>query len=289
MLKTPAWPLCNMAVMLFLTGPYSTISQLIDDMPTEIDIASITYREPAKILTNCMNYLNVFETFKMTDSGESHHSQKENIIGSHAGRQGRIIVRSPSGKEIDSFDAVSARAKQDILDMELEMINSFLCSPCGCTLCCTGPGQDANQEFFEIPLSYLEKDLFDLPVIDSEKSVKTGPYAEDPLKIQGKPFYYASPAIYNWHDGWSMVLTRNSSCPALSTDNICTVYENRPMVCRKPQIFASVLERTEYPHYVLKNSLLAVWDCPYVRHLEDEIANYAALNETRLVFRGNKT
>lgn len=289
MLESPAWPLCNMAIMLFLTGPYSDFSQLIGDMPEDIDIASITYPDPAKILTKHMDLLNIFETFKPPGSDETSDTRGKKPSGCARGQQEQIRVFSDSGKELEPFEAISAMTKQGILDRELGMLNSFLCGPCGCTLCCTGPEQDAEQDFFEIPLSSAETALFDLPVIDSEKSRKTDPYSADPLLIHGKPFYYSNPAMYRWHTGWSMILTRNSSCPALSTDGSCTVYQSRPLVCRKPQIFAYVLEKAGNPDYTLRNNLLAVWDCPYVRHLEDEITRYAALNETGLIFRGNKT
>ena len=39
---------------------------------------------------------------------------------------------------------------------------------------------------------------------------------------------------------------------------------------------------------VLRQSLLAVVDCPYVRQLQEEIAAYAAACELEMVFRHNK-
>jgi len=278
-----------MAIMLYFTGPYSRFSQLLKDMPDELEIASITYREPAKILTNYIDLLNIFENFK-TDN-HNNHDIKPDAGRNHEDENTsneEIVVLSESGEKMDGFEAATVRAKHNIIDRELETINSLLCSPCGCTLCCTGPDMAADQEFFEIPLLDNEKSLFDLPVIDSEKSRKTDPYAEIPLKVKERPFYLNPSGMYRWSHGWSMILTRGSSCPALSSQGTCAIYPNRPEVCRKPQIFAVILERKKDKTYILKNNVLAIWDCPYVRQLKDEITRYAAFNETDVVFRENK-
>ena len=289
MLRNPAWPLCNMAVMLFFTGPYSRFAELLEDMPDELEIASITYRAPAKILTNHLPFLNIFETFKADDQKETDIAQNAAVDALDENMAGRpVTVVSSSGQEVEAFEAALARAKQNIMDRELEAINSLLCAPCACTLCCTGPDLEAAQEFFEIPLLEQEKHLFDLPVIDSKKSRETDAYAENPLKVDDKPFYLNPSALYHWSHGWSMILTRGSKCPALSQQGSCVIYPKRPTVCRKPQIFAVVLEQAGAETYILKNTVLAVWDCPYVKHLRDDITKYAALNESDIVFRENK-
>lgn len=290
LLRNPAWPLCNMAIMLYLTGPYSRFAQLLEDMPDELEIASITYREPAKILTDYLPFLNIFERFKTDDHNPEDSEQPPDKSSENNKTQTEdITVLSESGDEADAFEAATARAKQNIVDRELETINSLLCAPCRCTLCCTGPDMEAGQEFFEIPLHDSEKELFDLPVIDSEKSRKTSPYAEIPLKVKERPFYLNPPGLYRWSHGWSMILTRGSSCPALSSQGTCAIYPTRPKVCRKPQIFAVILKRRKEKTYTMQNTVLAVWDCPYVRCLKDDITGYAAMNETDVVFRENKS
>jgi Fe-S-cluster containining protein len=90
-----------------------------------------------------------------------------------------------------------------------------------------------------------------------------------------------------------MILPKSSRCPHLEADNgRCLVYDNRPEVCRRPQIFPYILEKmageAERPSYRLRNSLLAVIDCPYVALLQDEIAAYGAACELEVIFKQNK-
>ncbi len=285
LLHKPAWPLCNMAVLLYLTGPYDRFHQLIEDLPEELEVASITYQAPAKILTNFLKFLKIFETLKHPKS-ENENCEKK---GASPPQHTSDIVILSGDQPADPFDAATARAKHNIIDTELESINSLLCSPCRCTLCCTGPEADAVHDFFEIPLSAEETGLFHLSIIDSQESRQTNPYAENPLKVDKKPFYSLNPAIYHWESGWSMILTRGSKCPALSNEGACDIYQSRPAVCRKPQIFSGILERSSGNIYRLENRLIAVNDCPYVRALKDDIAQYTSLSEADLIFRENKT
>ncbi len=278
-----------MALLLYLTGPYKRIEELLPDMPDELEVASITYHTPAKILTNFLKFLKIFETIKHP---ELQDNKEKNLFSNSKGNKNNAladITVMTNGEEADPFDAATARAKHNIIDTELESINSLLCTPCKCTLCCTGPSKNAKQDFFEIPLSSDEAKLFKLPVHDSDESKKTDAYAENSLKINGKPFYSLPPALYHWKNGWSMILTRESSCPALSSKGACTIYSSRPRVCRKPQVFAAILEHQQADTYTFKNSLVAVWDCPYVRELKQLITDYAAHNETDIIFRENKS
>ena len=91
--------------------------------------------------------------------------------------------------------------------------------------------------------------------------------------------------------GWSLILPRESSCPNLATSGRCRVYPDRPQVCRRPQIFPYMVEPMELHGQSilrLRQTLLAVVDCPYVRLLQDEIAAYAAACELEMIFRHNK-
>jgi hypothetical protein len=77
------------------------------------------------------------------------------------------------------------------------------------------------------------------------------------------------------------------------------IYAKRPEVCRKPQIFPYVLEKTDdmakrndgvrIPVYMARNKMLAVWDCPYVRELQDEIGAYAEMSGLEPIFKKSKT
>ena len=71
------------------------------------------------------------------------------------------------------------------------------------------------------------------------------------------------------------------------------IYEKRPIVCRRPQVFPYILEPIEpnergEPVYRIRNSVLAITDCPYVRELQQEIARYVAACELELVLSQNK-
>jgi Fe-S-cluster containining protein len=110
------------------------------------------------------------------------------------------------------------------------------------------------------------------------------------LELEGRPFYTReTPALFHWQNGWSMILPRETACPALADNGRCLVYNNRPQVCRRPQIFSYVLEQTDQENtFCLRGSLLAILDCPYVQQLREQIAAYAAACELELVLKGNK-
>ena len=151
-----------------------------------------------------------------------------------------------------------------------------------------------DQLFFEIPLTDREADLFAVDRFDTEESRRKGPFDEDDLLCEGLPFYArTTPALVHWQKGWSLILPRQSRCPNLLDSGQCRVYQDRPEVCRRPQIFPYMVERLEdnperQPVYRIRQSLLAITDCPYVSILRDEIAEYAAASELQLVFNRNK-
>ena len=196
---------------------------------------------------------------------------------------------------------------QRIMEAELEEINSRLCAPCHCRLCCIGPDTAMEQEFFEIPLQPSETELFALPRHDTSESrsrlaLDSGLDSttdDGVLQVDGRPFYHGAdadqcgtgtPELFHWRNGWSMILPKGSSCPALDEQNgRCGVYSERPQVCRRPQIFSYILEPLEENgKYMQRNSLLAVTDCPYVQSLQEEISAYAAACELDLVLKVNK-
>ena len=152
-----------------------------------------------------------------------------------------------------------------------------------------------KQEFFEIPLQEEETTLFARqPWHNTPDTRSHSALDENSLLIDGLPFYQkvnqtGSPELFHWQNGWSMILPQESSCPALEQNGRCTVYDQRPQVCRRPQIFSYIIEPLEQgKKYMFRNSLLAVNDCPYVQFLKDEINAYAAACELELLVRANK-
>jgi Fe-S-cluster containining protein len=271
LLGQPALPLVSIVQFLYLTGDFATVAEVIDEMPEPIETGYALYEHPRELLRRHLPHLELLESLK---NGE--------IV------QEQII--DETGEVLDTMTAVTALVGQRIMEDELEPINSALCSPCGCTLCCTGPDQDMEQEFFEIPLQDMETDLFSLARHDDTDSRSCRAMDDPPLLQDGKPFYMRpTPELFHWQNGWSMILPKKSSCPGLAEDGRCRVYIDRPRVCRKPQIFSYILEPTDRENqYRLRSSLLAVTDCPYVQVLQDKISAYAAACELEIIFKGNK-
>lgn len=286
MLERPAWPLCNLFMMLYLTCSCHRPEELMEELKEEIEVADKKYCEPSEILWKFSDIISPVVRFIRGDEPES--EEEYEIRQSLSLRTSSL--RTLSGDRPEPFDALLAICRQDILARELEEINSLLCGPCGCSICCTGPADGARQKFFEIPLGPGETQLFSLKKWDSEISRGMGSSDDPPLTVDNLPFYDSSaPILINWQNGWSLVMPQGTSCPNLC-ERGCTVYERRPEVCRKPQIFPYVLEEDEENSgiIVVRNALLAVWDCPYVRFLKDEIASYAAMNELETFFKENK-
>lgn len=279
-LQRPILPLAKIVQLLFFTAPFEKVSPILDELVEPVETESITYQNPPDLLLPYLPFLQEIEILKQ------------------GGNFPRLII-DEEGKTIPLFEAVDLWLAHSIVSYELEKINSLLCGPCGCDLCCVGPDDTMTQEFFEIPLSEKEVKLYNLPQVDNEQSHSTTAYTEPPLKRGHSPFYEAEMALYHWQTGWSMILPRNSVCPQLDPKKRgCTIYPQRPDVCRRPQVFCYVLERhpeldkvekgKTIPAYMHRNKLLAIMDCPYVQELQDEIANYAALCDLEILFKKNK-
>ena len=275
-LKTPVLPLVHIIQWLFLSGPFQTIAEMLPQLSEPIEMEHGTYPDPASLLT---------------EHGEAlAHLQ---CLKRQSGTIAQVLL-DENGARLDAMESVSHWTRHLIINRELETINSLLCGPQGCTLCCTGPAEEQEQFFFEIPLDDEETSLFDLPRHDGGDTRAATPYDESPLLRQGRPFYAVEAALYNWRKGWSLILPKGSRCPQLDANGGCKQYLRRPSVCRKPQIFSYLLERnldlTEDGKevYTLRNKILAIWDCPYVRDYKEEIATYAELCGLEPVFRKNK-
>jgi len=278
LLARPLLPLVRLLQLLYLTGPFSRVDEVLDQLREPIETAGIRYPEPDRLLAPHRDLLAGFEKLK---------SQAP-----------FATVLDEEGQPLDRLTALEAQVCHAILGRELETINSLLCAPCGCTLCCTGPAPGMAQEFFEIPLQPEETALFPLPRIDTPSSRAASSTTEPPLLHQDREFYRAEPALYHWRQGWSMILPQAGGCPQLTAAGGCRIYPSRPRVCRLPQIFSYLLEEqtppsgagagTVTPVYLARHKLLAVWDCPYVRTLREEIARFAETSGLEPIFRHNK-
>ncbi len=280
LLGRPISPLARIVQMLYLTGPFDRVAEVIDELREPIETHHATYPEPAALLRPHLDILETFERLK--------HPRPP---------LARII--DEDGSPLDAMEALALYVEQQLLTAELERINSLLCTPCGCTLCCIGPGDEQRQKFFEIPLAGHEIERFPLPRVESDASRAGSPHDEPPLSRDGHPFYRSPAALYHWQEGWSLILPRHAACPHLKpASGHCAIYPERPDVCRRPQIFAYALERSPaedltvegraVPGYRARRKLLAVWDCPYVQRLQAAIGAYGEACGLEPVFRENK-
>ena len=293
LLRQPVLPLVNMVEYLYLTGPFKKIDEVLNRVTKPVELEGVQFENPRQMLKPYKAVLQEFEVVK----GEK--KLAANLP----------FIVDEKQKPLARRQALELWVKQQILAQELEKINSILCGPCGCVLCCTGPNSEFDsfsgfkgkmkQEFFEIPLEDSEVDIFALPRIDTVDSGKLTAQSNPPLQLDKMPFYKHEIALYHWQNGWSLILPEGSICPKLLADTKkCMVYEKRPEVCRKPQMFSYVLEKTSdtakrsdgelIPVYMARNKVLAVWDCPYVRRYQDEIGAYVEMSGMEPVFKKSK-
>lgn len=278
----PVLPLVRLAGMLYLTGPFARLTDVLAELIEPLDTGGLHYEDPAQILTPYLEAMAPYERFK------------------HPQEPSRIIL-SAEFNALDQFEALDGWVSQNVLSKELEEINSLLCGPCACRLCCIGPDEKMAQDFFEIPLQKDEISSFPLANYDENESRQKNAETAPPLEINGLPFFEnKEPLLIHWQEGWRMVLPRQSSCPNLDANSGgCTIYPDRPDVCRRPQIFSYALERLpdydqEYegrmlPAFSRQDKLLAIWDCPYVKEFQDEIGIYAQLCGLEPIFKENKS
>ena len=266
MLGLPSWPLCRLVLLLYITGGFSSLHELLEELKGPMEVDDYTYHDPQKTIS-------------------PHIEPLQQAVDILTGNTNQISATAfeKNGDPCDALESAFLLAQQQVIEKELEKINSILCAPCSCTLCCTGPKSDDLQEYFEIPLSEHELVQFDLNRIEDNRTITTtAPEAEKKW-----PFYKDSPALFHWSSGWSLILPKESSCPNLSKEGRCKIYENRPYVCKKPQIFSYVLEK-QNDKLIKQEKLLAITDCPYVKNLKEEIAKYGRLCGLEVVFSRNK-
>lgn len=273
LLLRPLSPLVALLRFFMQTGDFRGVDEVIAQLPSPIETGQARYDEPARLLAPHLDLLRGLEADGPLPP--------------------RIV--DTEGRPLDPSAARGPWTTQQVLTRELEAINSLLCAPCRCTLCCVGPDAAMQQEFFEIPLAEGETAAFPSPRIDSLASRARTAMDEDELLVHGRPFFQRDhPLLVRWRGGWSLILPRGSACPNLApASGRCRVYDQRPEVCRRPQIFAYVVEPLEAdrhgPLFRVREALLAVIDCPYVRALRDEIAAFAAASELELILKQNKS
>lgn len=279
LLRRPLLPLARLVGFLYLTGPFERIEAILPELPDPVETNGLVYDNPAPLLRAYLPALREFEQIKTP-----------------APRPYRII--DDKGAPLTAVEALELWMSHQLLTQELAEINSLLCGPCNCTLCCTGPTPEMAQDFFEIPLTEKELHDFILPRVDTEESRASTPHANPPFRPEKPAGHHTSPALYRWQTGWSLMLPRNSRCPHLKKDGRCGIYPDRPEVCRRPQIFSYAIEQQPLPDssdnhqalplYIAHRKLLGVWDCPYVQIMKEEIATFAARCELEPLFRKNK-
>lgn len=273
LLSQPALPLLSIIHFIYVTGEFDTVDEVISELPEPIETEYTVYEQPKALLQQFLPQLKNLEQLKIT----------KNSIPSIIDTEGQIL---------DPATALLTVVMQDVLEKELEAINSALCAPCGCVRCCTGPEDELEQEFFEIPLQDIETKYFSaIEQIDTATSRAGRAMDDKPLLIDGQPFFKRSaPVLICWQNGWSLILPKKSSCPNLDEAGRCRIYPNRPSVCRKPQLFAYILEdiKNNNQSKRLRSTLLGITDCPYVRDLKETIAAYAGACELDFLLTRNK-
>lgn len=276
-LSQPILPLVRLVQLLFLTGPFTSVSEVVAELNEPIETV-VRYEEPASVLAPYLDLMGEFHRLK-------------------APAPASYVIRDETGEPLPLMEAVDLWVTQQVVSRELETINSLLCGPCGCALCCVGPSPELRQLFFEIPLADAETGLFSLPQFDSPATQGLSADSEPPLTLDGHPFHERGAALYHWQNGWSLILPREAACPHLAADRSCAIYPKRPQVCRRPQIFAYALERVTHsgtdraeaiPAFRQQGKILAIWDCPYVKRFQAEIAVYAERCELEPIFKENK-
>lgn len=275
LLARPVLPLVQMVEFFLLTGDFTDVNEVIDQMPADITTDWATYTDPAVALRP---YADLLQPLLAVKNGEPPAQLALEVVNGHGG-------------VLDPWTAATVLVAQQVLTRELEKINSLLCAPCGCTLCCVGPTTGMYQSFFEIPLAEDEVDRFALTCVDTKDSRTLASNDEPSLVVDGRSFdERPDPLLIHWKSGWSLILPRASRCPHLDASGRCLTYTTRPSVCRRPQIFAYMVEKVTSPppQYRVRQSLLAVVDCPYVQELREEISAYAAACELNMIFRENK-
>ncbi len=201
LLRQPVLPLVSMVQFLFITGPFVTVAEVIDEMPEPIETWFAPYSHPRRLLRRYEGHF-----LRLLDSIKN-------------GAVPEVEVVEENGDRVDDMTAISCLCLLQVLTDELEEINSLLCAPCGCDLCGVGPTLSMGQEFFEIPITDSEVELFAVERHESKDSRRRTSREDPALAVEGHPFYTRKiPGLFHWRDGWSLILPKSSRCPNLEAE-----------------------------------------------------------------------
>ena len=119
----PVLPLVDMVQFLYLTGPLGTIDGVLKEMKEVIEIKGSVYENPCRSLAP---YVEILQDLEVVKSKRKLSYSFPFIVNEKEEPQAKL-------------QSLELWIKQRVLTKELEEINSILCKPCGCVLCCTGP------------------------------------------------------------------------------------------------------------------------------------------------------
>jgi len=72
LLQQPVLPLISMVQFFFLTGEFSTVAEVIDEMPSPIETAYTTYDQPQELLRRHHQTLKLLESLRITKVQVTH-------------------------------------------------------------------------------------------------------------------------------------------------------------------------------------------------------------------------
>ena len=164
LLRQPVLPLVGIVQFLYLTGDFASVEEVIGQMPEEIETGYALYGDAATLLAPYADLLQP----PGCSQGRAYHRTIGWLI--------------PRGNPVDPMTATGALVAQHILVRELERINSLLCAPCGCTLCCVGPDADMARPISRSRCNREKPHFFPLERIDTSASQAHRVDDEPPLK-----------------------------------------------------------------------------------------------------------
>ena len=122
-LKKPVLPLVHMVQFLYLRSPVGTIEEVLGLLTKPVELENVLYENPPDLLRPYGSFLQEFEILK----------------GRRKPASALPFIVNEKDEPVAKRQALELWIRQQILSRELETINSLLCGPCGCVLCCTGP------------------------------------------------------------------------------------------------------------------------------------------------------
>ena len=110
MLQTPVRPLLSILEFIYITGGFSSIKEVMDQLPDSIETATAVYDNPAKQIQPFLPELTLFQQART--------------------ERPSVLIVDTNDQILDAQSTASFFLAQSVLEKELESINSLLC---GCT------------------------------------------------------------------------------------------------------------------------------------------------------------